>query len=170
VKFLTKFLILIAASMLIQIAHAEGGCPEGMAPYASPNGPGIMCTPIPGYNQQSQPQQPSLPPARWADQWGAIVTDNPHGIVGSAKEMSNEADAKRSAYASCKAKRGDDCKLRLTYKNGCAVFVAGDKVSNGASDATLTGAKTLAIQTCEKTGDKNCEVVYSGCSMPVRIQ
>jgi hypothetical protein len=115
-KFLTKFLILITAGMFVQMAHAEGGCPEGMAPYAVQNQGGNVfnCTPIPGYNQQSQPQQPPPPPVKWADRWGTIVISNEPGktpIFGVSSNMKSKSMAETTAINKCKALGGGHVKL-----------------------------------------------------------
>lgn len=71
----------------------------------------------------------------------------------------------------CAAKGGTNCKIEITYYNQCAVVVAAEDGSyNTPSNATLDGAIAAGIKTCRDAGHSNCQVYYSACSLPVRIQ
>jgi hypothetical protein len=173
-KFLINFLILITAGMFVQIAHAEGSCPEGMAPMGQ-KCEGGYCIPncAPGdYSQQSQPQQ--LPPVKWADRWGAVAIGGGSGhpaIVGLSENMANRGSAETTALSKCKSQRGGEtCSIRQSYSNGCIALAWGNVGGGGVAvghDANEAKEKSLAL--CGKNSS-DCEVLYTGCSMPVRIQ
>jgi hypothetical protein len=171
-------LLLLAGVLLIVsgMVHAEGECPPGMFATNPPGTQGpINCAPIPSYaqnqGQQAAPQTPQPPPERWQDHWGAIATYEPGGVLGVATNMPDENQAKQSAMADCKTKGGgSNCKFQLTYRNGCAVLLVGDKAFNVASDATIDRAMQSGMKMCTANGNTNCHVYYSACSLPVRIQ
>ncbi len=143
--------------------------------------PGVDCAPVQGQGwqgcaplnngstQQAPQQQPSQPPPRWMDQWGAIATDEPKGILGAATGLSSKLEAQQSALADCAGKGGAPCKLEIAYNNQCAALVVGDKVYNTSSAATIQQASQSGMDRCSKVST-NCHVYYSACSMPVRIQ
>jgi len=166
-KPLALFSLLLGLVEMSVGAHAEGGCPPGMIPYSGTNI--SSCGPIPGYSQQRQAtRQPPSP--QWEDRWGAIATDEPHGILGSATGMSSRDQAERTALADCRAKGGSPCKLETWYSNGCAVLVVGDKGYNTNSEASLDATIQSGMKTCGADGDTGCRVYYSACSPPVRVR
>ncbi|RUL66561.1 DUF4189 domain-containing protein [Dyella dinghuensis] len=166
-KFTSRLLQLISLLCVSFAAHAEGGCPPGMIPYS---GTDISsCGPIPpGYYQNSQ--QPQAPPMQWASTWGAIATDEPHGILGAAVGMPSKREAEQAALSDCRSKNGSDCKLELAYDNECAALV----VSKTGYVVTAHQTKDLAIQsgmkTCRDSGYEDCHAYYSACSLPQQIQ
>lgn len=156
--------------LLGSVVHAEGECPPGMFPTnpAGTQGP-VGCAPIPGYSNNRQQAQPQPPPAEWLDRWGAIATDGANGSLGAATNMSSLGKAEQAAMIDCRSKGGTKCKVDVSYGNGCAALVAGSTGYAVHNAATLNEAIRLATTTCS-SGDADCHVVYSACSMPVRIQ
>jgi hypothetical protein len=75
-----------------------------------------------GSQQQSSPQ-PSAPPVRWADRWGALVIGGEIGkpaVFGVSSNMESESSAKTLAINKCKALGGGDtCKIKTIYYNQC---------------------------------------------------
>jgi hypothetical protein len=166
------WLLLGLLLLLGSVVHAEGECPPGMFPTNPPGAQGpVGCAPIPGYDQQQQPtRQQTAPPPRWASGWMAIATDSMKGSLGSATDLPSRDEAERAALADCQAKGGSQCKLQVSYGNGCAAMVAGNKEFNVNGAATLDEAVRIGMKMCAKAGDSNCHVYYSACSLPIRIQ
>lgn len=144
-------------------AYAEGGCPPGMVPFQfAPNQP-PSCMPTGG----SRSQLPEV----WSDRYGAIAADLSLGILSTATDMKSERAANSAVLDDCKAKGGTQCELTQPYRNGCAAVTVGDPNGvNFAAAATIERAIALGVETCTKSGDKNCRTYYSACSFPVRIQ
>jgi hypothetical protein len=152
--------------------HAEGNCPPGYYPIGAPQGQGGPqgCAPIPGDDNNQQQAQPQPPPPKWASRWGAIATYEPNGSLGTAANMPSQNSAEQAALADCQAKHGATCRVQLSYRNQCAVMVVSDKGYNVNSAATSDQAAQNGMQTCNKSGDPNCHIYYSACSLPVRVQ
>lgn len=130
-----------------------------------------MCVPIPGAQTNAPAQNRSEP--MWADRWGAIVVDTaPQGSVGfsTASGMKRKMQAERAAMKSCKEKGGTRCEIKILYYNQCAVLVWGDHSFNTSSAESEENARKAGLEKCENAGEKNCEVLYSGCSIPERIR
>ena len=172
-KSLSKFLVLIGVIILMQIAHAEGGsCPDGYYPIGGQGSSG--CAPMP-YNQQSQPQQPPPRPVKWADRWGTVAMgwhSNNVSILGKSSNMSSKAEAETVAMNDCKLQGGGKtCHISITYHNQCVAIAWGTTTGNsGVGDPDLNNAKIRAVQGCTAAGGKDCEVIYSNCSMAIQIQ
>jgi len=146
-------------------AHAEGGfCPPGTIDHNNSRAAAIVCSPIPGYGQQQAPQ---LPPQQWERRWGAIATG---GALGVATDKLSEQEARKTAMNNCAANGGAHCKIDAVYDNQCAVIVLGVNGYNTPNAATLEKATGLGMKTCRDAGSPDCRVVYSDCSLPVRIR
>lgn len=65
----------------------------------------------------------------------------------------SEPDAIKKAMASCQAKDGDDCKLRDSYTNGCAVMIVGDEGFAVAGGSSLKEATSNSMSQCASDGD-----------------
>lgn len=157
--------LLLGLSSLNLTAHAEGGtCPNGYYPV---NSPGMMsCAPIPGYNQQQAAPQPPQP--QWESRWGAISTDASRGVVGATSGMPSRQAAEQAVIADCRAKGGTECKLQVSYANGCGAMVVGDKAFTVEWGTTQDDAAQKSLRMCS-TATTNCRVYYSTCSPPARI-
>lgn len=155
--FFAFLLVIITAT-----AHAQDCAGGGV------NAGGVCVPPdvaMPG-NQQQVPQ----PPAQvWKNYWGAIYTDASKGVLGSATDTSTQESAEQAALADCQSKGGAQCKLQVSFRNGCAAMVLGSKVFNVNSAATLDEAVQKGMTMCAQAGD-SCHVYYSTCSLPSRIQ
>lgn len=138
--------------------------------------PGVDCAPIQGQGwqgcapmgpQQGATQAPRSP--QWMNQWGAIASYTPGGILGVVTNMPSRALAKQLAMADCKNQGGGNkCKLEITYHDQCVALVLGDNVYNTTSALTIDQAAQSGIERCGKKS-LNCHVYYSACSLPVRI-
>jgi hypothetical protein len=85
--------------------------------------------------------------------------------------MESKSSAETLAINKCKALGGGDtCKVAMTYRNECMALAEGETIGAGlAGDSNVNIAKATALKRCNSKY-KNCDVVYSECSMPVRIQ
>jgi len=156
------FLFAIAVAQLMHAAHAEGGCPPGQYPQS---GQGWQtCIPVPG--AQAQPQQ--APQPQWRDQWQAISTDTPLGILGAAQHRSTWKEAETAATADCYAKGGKECEVQISMRNGCIAMAVGESTKNVKGDAVKERAESEATAQCQKNNSK-CVVYYSACDFAVGI-
>lgn len=173
-KFL-RFLLLsgLISTASVTVAHAEQGCPDGFMPnpvwtqgqqYCIPSG-----TPSGSGYAAPQPSEP-----RWAKRWGAIAYDPDTGKVGVANDMKSKRKAVSFALDSCRSKGGRACAVNIDYSNQCAVFVyggEGEYVSHASSSAaTEEEAAGRALSTCKQSAGVDCQVFYSGCTYPERVQ
>ena len=166
---LILFSCLLFGLLLSTTSHAQTACPPGMEEY----GAGVCgCSQSEEPAQQIPQQQLPQPPAtRWASRWGAIATDGPGGSFGSAVDKSSRRGAESAAISDCLSKRGSpNCKIEVSYANGCGVMTVGDKMHNSNYGSTVEEATQKGMAMCRSAGDTNCHVYYSACSLPVRIQ
>lgn len=131
------------------------------------------CAPInpsqqPTQGQQSQMAQP--PPEQWQDHWGAIATYVPNGSVGMVTNFPSQSSAENAAVTDCQSKHGSTCRIELSYRNQCAAFVVGDKGYSTNASTSVDEAIRKGMQICTNAGHSNCHILYSACSLPVRIQ
>jgi len=168
------WLWLIGLALLLSgVAHAEGNCPDGMYETNPPGTEGpVGCAPIPGYNQQQgQQQTPQPPPEQWADHWGAIATDGLSGSFGASTNLLTRSSAEQAALTDCQSKKGSqNCKIETWYRNGCAAMVLSDKGHNVTNGATADEAIRAGMKICSAAKDGRCDVYYSACSLPQRVQ
>jgi len=164
--FRWQFLALLM--LLGNQVQAQTACPPGMEEY----GAGVCgySRPDEPVQQQATPQLPEAPPAQWATRWGAIATDEPHGVLGAVTGLSSKEEAQKAAIEACRARGGSSCKFEIAYDNECAAMIVSDKGYNTPAAATVEKAVQLGMQTCKSSGDTNCHVYYSACSLPQRIQ
>ena len=160
-----RWLLIVSLMLLTDIVHAQAACPPGMIPYSTGND---VSSCGPDNSQEQQQRQP--PPPRWVDQWGAIATYEPNGSLGTATNMPSQNQAEQAALTDCQSKHNSVCKIQLTYHNQCAAMVVSDKGYNTGSAATVDEAIRTGMKICKDSGDPNCHVYYSACSLPVRIQ
>lgn len=151
-------------------------------PAAHAQQAGVDCVPVQGQgwsgcdpNYRPQPQQstqPSAapaPPARWADQWGAIATDNQLGKLGASMNGVDQASVESLAMNQCQNEGGTQCKILISFHNQCGAVIIGDGKINASSAATIAQASEDGLKVCS-AGTTNCHVYYSACSLPARIQ
>ncbi|UNP27441.1 DUF4189 domain-containing protein [Lysobacter gummosus] len=171
--FRSLMLVAVVFAGSVSVAQAEQGCADGFIPNAAPTGtPGQnQCVPIPGL---SRPGTPSAPTPQWAKRWGAIAYDPTTGKVGVASDMTSKRKAVNGALAHCRSKGGTACAINIDYSNQCAAIVYGGGgeivKSAAASAATTDEAEGLALKNCREAAGVECQVFYSGCSYPQRVQ
>jgi hypothetical protein len=163
-----RMIFIFSLLCLSVVVHAEGNCPQGYYPIGASGQPGPQgCAPIPDYNQNQG--QPQASPIQWRSTWGAIATDTAAGSLGSATGKVSADEAEEAALADCRAKGGNNCKLQISYRNGCgAVVVGGDDLEINSA-ATLDEAIQKGMDLCNSVS-KDCHVYFTTCSPPERIQ
>jgi len=118
-------------------------------------------------NPHAQPQQPR---AVWADRWGAIAMDNDISSVGVSENQTSKSSASAEALQRCASKSKDqNCKVTLAYYNQCAALALGTNHWGLGHAGTQAQAQGLALQSCQE-GATDCKIVYTACSLPVRVQ
>lgn len=157
--FSTLILMLLTSGALAQ------GVPIGNGIYACDGvaqaGP---CQP----DDTGDTDTPGAPVTRWEDRWGAIATDG-NGHAGIVTDMVSKGTARKAAIAECKRRGGGRCEIGLTYYNQCAAVATNAKASFMQGASHEEEAKQIAMDRCSKTGEQ-CQIYYSGCSLPVRVQ
>jgi Domain of unknown function (DUF4189) len=141
---------------------AEGNCPPGY--YQTPSRDFVGCAPLPGYGSTTPPD----PGPSWSSRWSAIATAS-GGILGVAENSSSRRKAEKAAMKQCKAKKGQDCSISLSFGNQCGALAWGDTLSYSIAAVELAAAEVQALQNCSKR-TQNCRVFYSACSYPQRIR
>ncbi|WP_372359196.1 DUF4189 domain-containing protein [Xanthomonas axonopodis] len=165
-----SLLILLIYACILDIAHAEGGCPPGQYPIGGQGA--IACAPLP----QDQTQQKARPIGKWIKTWGAIASGTIDSIVtyGVSTGKFSKAEAEQEALAQCSSHGENNCAVLLTYRNQCAA-VATPKIDGRPSGiarlvgrATLDQASTDALATCTKNNpNAECSIGYKNCTEPV---
>jgi len=151
---------------------SAAACPPGTVPQQGIGWQG--CAPVPGTGTGTGTGQSPNPPPReiWEDRWGAIaVDDTPNSVgIGSASGLKQKKAAERAALRSCKKKGGTRCEVKLSYYSQCAAMIWGAHgfTINGA--ATIEKAAEIGIEKCKSAKDPSCEVYFSECSYPERVQ
>jgi Domain of unknown function (DUF4189) len=146
--------------LLVGVAHAEGNCPPGKYHATPPDAPQIFCAPIP-VDKNGQP----LPIPQRATHWGAIATElTSPSRIGAAQDLPTKGQAEQAALAQCAAKGGQNCKVKISYGNGCAALIANDTGYQANADVTMGYAVQTGMQMCSTAGHGTCHVVYSACS------
>jgi hypothetical protein len=83
-----------------------------------------------------------------------------------AANENSQAKAEQIALSKCGK---SDCEIMISYRNQCVAYAWG--VGRGGFDSApeIRRAEASAMALCTSTG-VSCEIIYSACSMPVRIQ
>lgn len=163
-KIILPVLLLVGLAYMPAI-HAQ--CTTGV----DTGGECIPPEDLPGAQQDNQAvRQPQQPRAVWADRWGAIAIDNGTSSVGVSENQTSKSAASAEALQRCASKSNSQhCEVQLAYYNQCSALAWGTKYSGIGHAQTQTQAQSEALQGCAK-GATDCKIVYSACSLPVRIQ
>ena len=78
------------------------------------------------------------------------------------------ADAKRVAIQNCGA--GTKCKIVAYARNSCTAIAQDGGITAFGTEPTEATATKEALDNCRSVGGTECEITYSHCSLPVRIQ
>lgn len=163
-RYLFQFFLLLS---FLSIRNAIA-CPPGTILQQGIGWQG--CAPVPGTGPDTAPS--STPREVWADRWGAIaVDDTSNGVgFGSASGKKRKSQAEKAAIAACKSKGGTHCEVKLAYYSQCAALVWGDNGFNINGASTIDRAAEIGMEKCKQAKDTNCEVYFSDCSYPERVQ
>lgn len=167
-------LVLLSLAGFADQTHAGVVCPPGTySRIASHEVPDYsFCSPVEDDSDDSDGYDNDMtPPAaepQWEERWGAIATGE--GAFGAGLSFSTEQGAIDRALSECVAHtKGKPCRVRQTFHNQCAALAGGDAGSIAWSSSEVGIAKQKAVAACSQH-TKNCEVLYSGCSYPERVQ
>ncbi|MFQ6312504.1 DUF4189 domain-containing protein [Lysobacter capsici] len=155
--------------LLVGIAQAEQGCPDGLYPGGA--APGQICIPMPGYGVGGNIPAAAASKAARKLTWGAVALSST-GEIGAITGQPSESKAKREALARCAGYGGKDCKLNLAYKNQCVVVVWPSVVGASAfsqSAASVEEASDMALPACAAKSGAQCKIAYSACTEPVLV-
>lgn len=162
-----SLLLLLTIPLAAVRVNAQTACPSGVTPGSAQCGPSPVYHGISGSTNSVYRPTPQ-PIIKYADRWGAIATDGPKGILGTAVGMKNKRAAEKKALSDCVSK-GGDCKIKLAFFNQCASLVSGNEWFYVQSAPTEQEAKNNGIERCAKE-DIGCRVHYYACSMAERIR
>ena len=103
--------------------------------------------------------------AIYGGDWGAIATEpTSPSRIGAAQDLPTKGQAEQAALAQCAVKGGQNCKVKISYGNGCAALIANDTGYQANADVTVGYAVQTGMQMCSTAGHGTCHVVYSACS------
>ena len=157
--------MLLSASIKVN-AQQQGGCPGGLVP--APTG---ACVSQAEANQMQAASAGAATPRYtgplWQDRFGAIAVDGATGSVGWSSAATSKRNAQKSAIEDC---GGEGCKIRIEARNTCLAVAWGGGISGFGRDVDLHVVESTALDSCKKGGGSNCKLVYSACSLPVRIR
>jgi hypothetical protein len=136
-------------------------------PVACPPPPNVPSSPVYKGNGASLPS-----PTVWESRWGAIAVDEKTGHVGVIANQNSKSDAQKTALQQCINNSGINCKIVSTYSNQCIAVAEkpGGGGWNARTASEISAAENNAINTCEKYINAKCDIRYSACSLPVKIQ
>ncbi len=144
------------------------------APPGGPCPPGAV--PIPGQGRCGSPAEASANRGGgssrpvytevWEERFGAIAVDSETGNAGVIEGQKSKRKAESIAVKNCAVK---SCKVVSSIRNGCHAVAWGGGYSSYGNDVEEAQAIANAMKICATTS-KNCEIKYSGCSLPVRVK
>lgn len=144
--------------------YAQSPCPPGAVPIP---GQGRCGSPAEASSINSRGQGNSQVYSEvWEDRFGAIAVDYKNERSGASENQKTRRSAERAALKDCASR---ECKVVSWVRNSClAVAYGGGRVGYGANQSPKDAGLT-AVTECEQRGS-GCEVIYSECSLPVRIR
>jgi len=161
----TRVLIGFILSLLSSAAWAQ--CGNGVP---SAGNPGCI-PPDVFFHQDNDGFSPSSPREVWEDRWGAIASDAQQGSGGTATGQRNQFQAEQTALTNCAKKGGENCKIIFPYRNQCAAAASSRDKAGFGRNSSRARAEAAAMEECNKVDNTgSCKIVYSDCSMPVRVQ
>lgn len=138
-------------------AMAQSQCPPGMIPR-----PGGCSSPVGGNSSNYE--------TIYQNRYGAMATSpNPsNNVVGTATAQRSRIEAMELALSKC----GPECRIWFTVVNTCMAVSEGDgEAAHGVVGIgqSLRRAEKNSRKECESQGFTNCEVKFSSCSLPERV-
>ena len=146
------------------VAKAEYGCQSGFVPVYQGNRQ--VCVAdynLPAWKQQGQQQQPA---EVWRDRYGAVARLKNSAQYFVSVDQASEKDAKNDALGKC----GSSCAITHTFRNTCYATSWGGGTSYFEFDDSKSGAEKKVLAICNAKKGDSCELLFSACSLPVRVQ
>ncbi|WP_425451837.1 DUF4189 domain-containing protein [Solilutibacter pythonis] len=152
------------SSYLVAQAPPSGPCPPGAVPIP---GQGRCGSPAEaaGINRGGSGSSTPAYTEIWEDRYGAIAVDYISAKSGTVENEKSERRAKDKALKLCGT---SNCKIMTSVRNYCQAAAYGGGVSYGTA-STIGEARNIAMARCQSDG-RQCEIQYSGCSLPVRVK
>ena len=145
-------------------AHAEYGCQSGFVPVYQGNRQ--VCVAdynLPVWQQQGQQQQ--QPAEIWEDRYGATAV-----IRGTSNYfVSTDMNSKESAEADALKKCGTNCEIIGNFRNSCISVTWNGETNLFRAGGDKKSSDKKAVAACGRSA-KTCELIFSACSLPVRVQ
>jgi hypothetical protein len=168
-----NFIALFLFAALFHVPQAWAQCAPGIPEAGNPEclPPDDANSPYYQGDRNQQPVQSQQPRAVWADRWGAIAEDFQASKVGTVVEQGSKSQAEDAALSSCATNGGKKCQITLTYYNQCAAVAVDENnltLASRASAPTKGKAEQIALAGFGK--GQIAKIVYSACSLPVRVQ
>lgn len=162
-----RFFLHLGLLLVTSSGFAQTACPQGVAP-GSP-----QCGPAGGGMLSNGASPRRRPTAAWKTTWGAYAEGSIKGIVGFVTQQRSKRAAERAAVKRCKEiGGGDDCKIAMSYSNGCGVVAEPaetmpDMIGVYEWGGTIEEAAEKALPICSAgSGGRACKVVHSACTKP----
>ncbi len=96
--------------------------------------------------------------------YGAIAYGAQSTAAGWSYDYGTKGDADRRALSDCE-KRGNDCKIVVSFSDSCAAVAAGDNKRFAVGQATKSEeARASALAACTREGGTKCEVQAWSCA------
>ena len=147
-------------------AKAEYGCQSGFVPVYQGNRQ--VC--VADYNlsvwKQQGGQQQQLPAEIWEDRYGAVARSNNKSDYFVSVDQESKRKAKQAALSKC----GSNCRIMGTFTNGCLSATWGGGMSYFKGAETKEQSEKAAHAACSAEFKGECKLVFSACSLPVRVQ
>ncbi|MGY0506058.1 DUF4189 domain-containing protein [Luteimonas sp. e5] len=112
------------------------------------------------------PRPVQRPAEIWENRFGAIARDFSTSAGGAVENQKSKRAAEREAIRRCGT---PNCKVVLSTRNQCQATAWRAGISTFGDGATEAEAAELAMRRCSE-GGSGCELMYSGCSLPVRVK
>ncbi|HYL59524.1 MAG TPA: DUF4189 domain-containing protein [Candidatus Acidoferrales bacterium] len=104
-------------------------------------------------------------PAR-ADTYGAIAYSEQNAAYAWSVDMGNAEDANSTALSSC-TRKGDGCKVVISFSNSCAALAVGTNNRFATGQAgTRQQAESDALNACRARGVTRCDIKLAYCVNP----
>jgi Domain of unknown function (DUF4189) len=162
------FLLLVL--LCNRAAFAEGGsCPQGYFPTGGGTSGFSGCAPMNNAGSANGGQGSASLGPLWQTRWGAIAVDGQKGRFGGVEGLPTSRKAKQAAINECRKNGGSKCKVLTAYWNQCGALVWGDDKYSGHTGSLADEVMGRAVESCSKA-TSNCQIYYSGCSYPERVQ
>jgi len=163
----------LALALLLSLsipAFAEGGsCPSGYFPTGGGTAGSHGCAPMNNDLPNGEQQQPPDPGPRWQTRWGAIAIDGQNSKFAGSDGLSTSSKAKKAAMEQCRNSGGKKCKVLVAYYNQCGALAWGQSGATASRGPVIEEVMKQSIAACSEN-TSGCQVFYSGCSYPERIQ